>query len=72
MFPDKAVSKVRIPDGKNVDEFVSRQFGGRQVTENQHLMTDSVNQHLGSMEYHATSNLPAGTKIQGFDIEWEP
>ncbi|MNM39930.1 hypothetical protein D3C81_507200 [compost metagenome] len=54
----------------NVDEYVSRQYGGRQVFDNQNIAPARANQLMGSFEYNATKNMPIGTKINGFNIEW--
>jgi hypothetical protein len=70
LFPGKPVSSVRIPEGYNVDEFVSRQFGGRQVMDNQSLLLERINKALGPLEENAVSDLPNGTVIQGFDVSF--
>ena len=63
------LSKVRIPHGFNVDEFVSRQFGGRQVPANQNLLPMRINTALGPLEQNAASQLPDGTIIQSINID---
>lgn len=68
--PNTPLSKVRIPKDFNVDEFVSRQFGGRQLPENQNLLPTRINTALGPLEEKAVRSLPDGTTIQGFDIEF--
>jgi hypothetical protein len=66
LFPGRPIRSVRTPRGLNVDEIVSRQFGGRQVPANQQLLIERVNQALGGLERAAAANLPQGTRIQGF------
>lgn len=71
LYPPKTpLSKVRIPKGFNVDEFVSRQFGGRQIFPNQNLLPTRINTGLGPLEENAASQLPDGTLIQGIDLEF--
>ncbi len=70
LYPGEPIRNVRIPDGMNVDEFVSRQFGSRPIPQNQHLLDARINAMLGAMEHNATRDLPAGTRIQGFIVEW--
>ena len=70
MAPDQTIKETRIPTGQNVDEFVSRQWGGKQIQSNQHLMSARPNQIIGAAEAQAGSGLPAGTKITGMDVEW--
>jgi len=70
LYPDLPVSEVRIPIGFNVDEFVSRQFGGRQLRENQSLLIERINKALGPLEESAATILPDGTVLQGFDLEF--
>jgi RHS repeat-associated protein len=72
LFPGKSIKSTRIPVGQNVDEFISRQFGGPQAQWNQHLFDAKVNQYLGPMEYNAASALPDGTVIWGFEVQWMP
>jgi hypothetical protein len=71
--PGAAVKKVRVPSGFQVDEFVSRQYGGRQVPQNQWLMPneDFLNNRLGPLEQRATANLSKGTPVRGWQITWE-
>ncbi|MFJ2990799.1 hypothetical protein ACIPF8_23330 [Collimonas sp. NPDC087041] len=73
LAPGQPISSVKIGNvapGKNVDEFVSRQFGGRQVFENQNWAPARANQLMGTLEYNATKDLPVGTPIWGFNIVW--
>lgn len=72
LAPDSSVSSIRVNQlipGMNVDEYVSRQFGGMQVFENQNIAPAKANQIMGVFEYNAVKDLPAGTKINGFYIE---
>lgn len=55
----------------NVDEFVSRHLGGRQIFENQNWAPARANQLMGSLEYNAVKKLPKGTPILGFHINWQ-
>jgi hypothetical protein len=59
-----------VSNGKQVDEYVSRQFGGTQVPENQHLAPTSLNLSLGPLEQGAVNGLSNGTRIGGFTVEW--
>ncbi len=72
LYPSQPVKGTKVPPGLNVDEFVSRQYGGRQVFENQQFLIDAVNQRLGPIEYQASLGLPEGTPILGFYVEWVP
>jgi hypothetical protein len=72
LYPGKSIKSTKIPHGQNVDEFVSRQFGGPQAEWNQHLMDGNVNSYLGAMEKNAKQGLPDGTAIWGFEIQWMP
>jgi RHS repeat-associated protein len=71
--PGAPVKDVRVPSGFQVDEFVSRQYGGRQVPENQWLIPNenNLNQRLGPLEKAATQHLPDGTPIRGWQLIWE-
>jgi hypothetical protein len=76
-FPDKPVSQVKVGDANeimgftvNVDEIVPRQIGGRQVFENQRVLSESLNKALGPIEERGLRNQPAGMRVQGFYIEW--
>ena len=70
--PDKAIRDVKIPKGFQVDEFVSRQFGGRQVQSNQWLMPNetNLNNRLGPLEQHTTKDLRPGTTIVRWKVVW--
>ncbi|WP_066807580.1 pre-toxin TG domain-containing protein [Sphingomonas asaccharolytica] len=73
LVPGQTISSVRIGDvapGMNVDEFVSRQWGGRQVLENQNLAPSRPNQLMGPLEFNAAKGLPVGTKLDGFYVNW--
>jgi hypothetical protein len=59
---------VRIPEGQNVDEFVSRQFGGRQFLRISILLTHG-NQRLGPIEYQPPRACRT-VREQGWDIEF--
>jgi RHS repeat-associated protein len=72
LYPESAVRGTRIPTGWQVDEFVGRQVGGRQIDVNQHLLPDYLNSKLGPVEYNAIKNLPKGMKITGFDVQFVP
>lgn len=67
-----AASNVRIPKGTNVDEYVSRYFGGPQLMFNQHMMPALLNQSLGSWEQAAvrSNGVLDGDIITSFFIEW--
>lgn len=76
-FPDKPISKVKVGDASeimgftvNVDEIVPRQIGGRQVFENQRILTERINKALGPIQERALRTLPEGMRVQGFHIEW--
>ncbi len=76
-FPDKPVSQVKVGDADdimgytvNVDEIVPRQIGGRQVFENQRVLSERINKALGPIEERALRNQPDGMRVQGFYIEW--
>ena len=73
LAPGTPLSRVKITTlapGKNVDEYVSRQFGGRQVHDNQNWAPAAANQLMGTLEYNATKHLPTGTPIVGIEINW--
>ena len=69
--PLKYVQIGKLWPGMNVDEFVSRHLGGRQVFENQNWAPARANQLMGSLEYNAVKDLPKGTPIHGFLIDWK-
>ena len=71
--PGISPSNIRIRQeipGYNVDEFVSKHLGGRQVTANQNIAPERANQLMGTLEYNAVRDLPKGTQINGFNINW--
>ncbi|TAL21349.1 MAG: hypothetical protein EPO01_11450, partial [Aquabacterium sp.] len=73
LVPNAKITNVKISEvapGYNVDEFVSRHLGGRQVFENQNWAPARVNQLMGTFEYNAVKYLPRGTPVSGFYIEW--
>lgn len=73
LAPGQPLRSVRINDvapGMNVDEYVSRHLGGRQVPANQNWAPGAPNQRMGSIEYNAVRDLPKGTQIDAFDIIW--
>jgi RHS repeat-associated protein len=73
LVPGVPINKIRINEvapGQNVDEFVSRHLGGRQVPENQNFAPKRANQILGPIEYRATKDLPKGTPVWGFNVKW--
>jgi RHS repeat-associated protein len=49
----KPIASQKVPKGLNVDEFLSRFFGGPQQLPNQGYMPKEINQRLGSLEYSA-------------------
>jgi RHS repeat-associated protein len=61
-----------IPKVWQIDETLSRQFGGKQNWVFQSVMPAGLNMWLGSLERWAVvrSGLAVGTRILGFDIEW--
>jgi len=71
MAPGDSVRETKVPTGKQVDEYVSRQFGGQQVAENQHLVPSHINSALGPIEEAAVRSLADGTKINGFTVVWK-
>lgn len=74
LAPGQPLKNVKIGElapNMNVDEFVSRHLGGRQIFENQNWAPARANQLMGSLEYNAVKKLPKGTPILGFHINWQ-
>jgi hypothetical protein len=72
-----AVNRIQLTQenpGRNVDEAVSRMWGGLPRVVNQVNLTDSVNQSLGPTEQGVRDRLlrqgMEGTRIRKFIIDW--
>jgi hypothetical protein len=72
LYPERTIRASNIPPGLNVDESVPRSIGGRQVRPNQNFLPGDLNSALGGYESQAMKNLPQGTRVLGFNIEWIP
>ena len=68
--PDGA--KWKIPPGWNVDEYLSRFFGGWPLPFNQRVIDDKLNQFLGSLEHAAVQRSGAAPDavLKRIEIEW--
>lgn len=74
---NQSVSSVRIGEfahGSQVDELISRFWGGPQLSFNQHLMPADINMYMGSVEYAAVmrQGVVAGDVLNSYKIVWVP